>query len=101
MGVPSPGEYEPAVADGPYRSRLERGLSKKGYRAVWDRTDHVHELGLTTLELRVLDDRFVPLRAHAVTFRRDHRCEGAVAERICEDMVEGDRRYGEPIRYGG
>lgn len=101
MGAPSPEGYVPAAGDGEFRPRLERGLAKKGYRAVWKRHDYEGELGLSSLRLTVLDDRFCYLRHKQVTFRRDKLCESVVAERICEDMVLGGGRYaGEPVRYG-
>ena len=100
MAAPSPEGYVPVDAGGEYRLRLERGLERKGYHAVWGRCDFDCDLGLSRLELRVLDGRYCEVRSRAVTFRRDHRCEGLVAECICEDLVLGGAKYGEPIRYG-
>lgn len=102
MGASSPEGYVPADAGGEYRSRLERGLRKKGYRWEWRRHDYEGPLGFTSLRLTIFDERYVRVRSLFITFRRDHRDEGDIAEAICERMVEGgDRRIGEPIRYGG
>lgn len=101
MGAPSPEGYVPADAGGEYRSRLERGLAKKGYRAVWRRYDYEGELGLSSLRLVILDERYLRVRSSSLTFRRDHRLEGDIAEAICEELVTGgDRTIGEPVRYG-
>ena len=101
MGAPSPEGYVPPDAGGEYRARLERGLAKKGYRAEWRRHDYEGELGLSSLRLTILDDRYLRVRSRSVTFRRDRRLEGEIAEAICEDLVTGgDRTIGEPVRYG-
>jgi hypothetical protein len=102
MTAVSPDEYVPVDGGGEYRPRLERGLGKKGYRAVWARHDYEGELRFSSLRLVVLNDRYCAVRKASVTFRRDHLCEGAVAEGICERMVEGagGRYAGEPVLYG-
>ena len=93
--------YVPAAGDGEFRPRLERGLAKKGYRAVWrlDRFDG--DMPLARLALTVLDERYLRVRSSAITFRPERRSESDIAEVICEGLVVGGGRYaGEPIRYG-
>jgi hypothetical protein len=99
--VSSPEDYAPVDGGGAYRSRLERGLAKKGYRREWRRHDYEGELGLSSLKLTILDERYLRVRSRSITFRREHRSEADIAEAICEELVEGGGRIiGEPIRYG-
>lgn len=101
MGAPSPEGYVPAAGDGEFRPRLERGLSKKGYRMEWRLERFDGDMPLARLALTVRDDGYVRVREAAITFRPERRSEADIAEVICEDMVMGGGRYvGEPIRYG-
>ena len=75
-------------------------MKRKGYRTKWERWDYAESFNYTRLRLVVLDTSYLPVRSATVTFRREHKCESVVAERMCMDMVLGGDRFGEPIRYG-
>lgn len=91
--------YSPERAPGVMRDRMERGLARRGMVLRWSRDDFPGELALTRLGLKVFDGGVV-VREASITYRTERKCEGEVAETLCEDLILGDRRVVEPIRYG-
>jgi hypothetical protein len=101
MGASSPEGFEPKRGHGPYRGRLESGLRKRGYRFGWRRDDWDGEgMPIARLQLKVFDEGGCVVKEPWIMWRSDRGCESAIAESICELLIAGDRRAGEPIRYG-